>query len=72
MSQEEDSPDEGQKVWGSGEYGRLYVGNLPYSMTSSQLAEVFGEAGRVVNVEVCSVGSLFMIVLSSFGQKSKL
>ncbi|KAF5750595.1 33 kDa ribonucleoprotein [Tripterygium wilfordii] len=32
--------------------GRLYVGNLPYSMTSSQLVEVFGEAGRVVSAEV--------------------
>lgn len=32
--------------------GRLYVGNLPYSMNSSQLAEVFEEAGRVINVEV--------------------
>lgn len=33
---------------------RLYVGNLPYFMTSSQLADVFAEAGRVVSVEVCS------------------
>lgn len=29
------------------------MGNLPYSMTSAQLAEVFEEAGRVVSVEVC-------------------
>ena len=36
-----------------GEEGRLYVGNLPYSMTSSELSEVFSEAGRVANVEVC-------------------
>ncbi|GFZ09246.1 chloroplast RNA-binding protein 33 [Actinidia rufa] len=34
------------------EAGRLYVGNLPYSMTSSELTEVFGEAGRVVSVEI--------------------
>lgn len=34
------------------ELGRLYVGNLPYSMNSSQLAQVFEEAGRVINVEV--------------------
>ncbi|KAF7851944.1 hypothetical protein BT93_L1655 [Corymbia citriodora subsp. variegata] len=46
----EESGDE-KRVWGSSG-GRLYVGNLPYSMNSSQLAEVFEEAGRVVNVEV--------------------
>lgn len=34
------------------EAGRLYVGNLPFAMTSSQLAEIFGEAGHVVNVEI--------------------
>ncbi|KAF5737400.1 33 kDa ribonucleoprotein [Tripterygium wilfordii] len=32
--------------------GRLYVGNLPYSMTTSQLVEVFREAGRVVSAEI--------------------
>ncbi|KAJ6749934.1 hypothetical protein OIU85_000550 [Salix viminalis] len=32
--------------------GKLYVGNLPYSMTSSELAEVFEEAGRVFSAEV--------------------
>lgn len=49
QGEEEEEP----KVSRSGvEAGRLYVGNLPYSMTSSQLAEVFGEAGSVVNVEV--------------------
>ncbi|OAY40727.1 33 kDa ribonucleoprotein, chloroplastic [Manihot esculenta] len=36
----------------SNEGGRLYVGNLPYAMTSSQLTEVFQEAGRVINVEI--------------------
>lgn len=36
----------------NGEGGRLYVGNLPYSMDSSQLAQLFGEAGTVVSVEV--------------------
>lgn len=39
---------------GSSEEGRLYIGNLPYSMTSAQLAEVLVEAGRVVSVEVCN------------------
>lgn len=32
--------------------GRLYVGNLPFSMTSAQLTEIFAEAGRVVSAEV--------------------
>lgn len=32
---------------------RLFVGNLPYSLPSSQLAQRFGEAGNVVSVEVC-------------------
>ncbi|CAM8927426.1 unnamed protein product [Rhodiola kirilowii] len=36
----------------SRELGRLYVGNLPYSMTGDQLKEVFGEAGRVATVEI--------------------
>lgn len=35
------------------EDGRLYVGNLPFSMTPSQLSEIFAEAGKVANVEVC-------------------
>lgn len=47
--EEEEEPKVSRSI---GEAGRLYVGNLPYSMTSSQLAEVFGEAGSVVNVEV--------------------
>ncbi|KAF9680791.1 hypothetical protein SADUNF_Sadunf06G0158200 [Salix dunnii] len=34
------------------EEGKLYVGNLPYSTTSSELAEVFEEAGRVFSAEV--------------------
>ncbi|KAK1270458.1 hypothetical protein QJS04_geneDACA012913 [Acorus gramineus] len=32
--------------------GRLYVGNLPYSMTASQLSDIFREAGQVDTVEV--------------------
>uniref|UniRef100_A0A2P2IQ46 Uncharacterized protein MANES_09G044400 n=2 Tax=Rhizophora mucronata TaxID=61149 RepID=A0A2P2IQ46_RHIMU len=38
----------------SNEEAKLYVGNLPYSMTSEQLAEAFLEGGSVVNVEVIS------------------
>ncbi|KAK2968941.1 hypothetical protein RJ640_003628 [Escallonia rubra] len=36
----------------SAEGGRLYVGNLPYAMTSSQLSEIFQEAGRIISVEI--------------------
>ncbi|KAG6437201.1 hypothetical protein SASPL_102112 [Salvia splendens] len=32
--------------------GRLYVGNLPFPMTSAQLTEIFAEAGRVVSAEI--------------------
>ncbi|KAL5197874.1 hypothetical protein ABZP36_001386 [Zizania latifolia] len=34
------------------EPGRLYVGNLPYSMTSGELSQAFSEAGRVDNVQI--------------------
>jgi len=44
--------DEEQTVTTSDDARRLYVGNLPFSMTSSQLAEIFAEAGTVVSVEV--------------------
>ncbi|CAJ2672869.1 unnamed protein product [Trifolium pratense] len=43
--EEEDDEDEEQPR-------RLFVGNLPFSLSSSQLAELFGEAGTVVSVEV--------------------
>ncbi|KAL5806399.1 hypothetical protein ACOSQ4_029132 [Xanthoceras sorbifolium] len=44
--------EEEPNVSESGEEARLYIGNLPYSMTSSQLSEVFGEAGRVVSAQI--------------------
>ncbi|KAJ9181286.1 hypothetical protein P3X46_009429 [Hevea brasiliensis] len=50
--EEEEEEDDELKPTESNEEGRLYVGNLPYSMTSSQLTEVFQEAGRIVNVEI--------------------
>ncbi|PIS21945.1 RNA-binding protein [candidate division WWE3 bacterium CG08_land_8_20_14_0_20_41_15] len=31
---------------------KLYVGNLPYSMTDDKLAELFAEAGEVVSATV--------------------
>ncbi|RDX67472.1 RNA-binding protein CP33, chloroplastic, partial [Mucuna pruriens] len=36
----------------SNQSGRLFVGNLPYSLPSSQLARLFGDAGNVVSVEI--------------------
>ncbi|KAI3523126.1 hypothetical protein L1887_01183 [Cichorium endivia] len=36
----------------SPEAGRLYIGNLPYAITSSELSQIFGEAGDVVSVEI--------------------
>ncbi|KAJ4970797.1 hypothetical protein NE237_003896 [Protea cynaroides] len=47
----ETEEDEQQEV-SSVEEKRLYVGNLPFAMTSSQLAEIFNEAGRVHSVEI--------------------
>lgn len=49
---EEETQEDEQKVSVSREAGKLYVGNLPYAMTSSQLSEVFTEAGHVVSVQV--------------------
>ncbi|XP_059278517.1 33 kDa ribonucleoprotein, chloroplastic-like [Lycium ferocissimum] len=47
--QEDEEKEEGDGVV---EDGRMYVGNLPFSMTPSQLSEIFAEAGTVANVEI--------------------
>lgn len=57
--------DEGIKSQ-SAEARRLYVGNLPFSMTSSQLADIFAEAGRVVSVEVCFQHFLDSLTLANW------
>ncbi|KAG6580756.1 hypothetical protein SDJN03_20758, partial [Cucurbita argyrosperma subsp. sororia] len=49
---EESREEDEQKVSASRDAGKLYIGNLPYAMTSSQLTEVFAEAGHVVSVQV--------------------
>ncbi|XP_058738981.1 33 kDa ribonucleoprotein, chloroplastic-like isoform X2 [Vicia villosa] len=49
---DEQQKEEEQKVSASDDAGRLYVGNLPFSITSSQLSEIFAEAGTVVSVEM--------------------
>ncbi|KAL6988131.1 hypothetical protein U1Q18_013878 [Sarracenia purpurea var. burkii] len=51
-TEQEEEEDDGQSETESAESGRLYVGNLPYAMTSSELSEIFGEAGRVIYVEI--------------------
>lgn len=57
LSSEEEIEEDEEKEGGvdevkSIEDGRLYVGNLPFSMTPSQLSEIFAEAGKVANVEI--------------------
>ncbi|KAF2551997.1 hypothetical protein F2Q68_00036972, partial [Brassica cretica] len=49
---EEEDSDETQTTQASVEEGRLYVGNLPYTITSSELSQLFGEAGNVVDVQI--------------------
>ncbi|CAN6837857.1 unnamed protein product [Brassica oleracea] len=49
---EEEEADEKQTTQASGEEGRLYVGNLPYTITSSELSQLFGQAGTVVDVQI--------------------
>ncbi|KAF8052911.1 hypothetical protein N665_1492s0015 [Sinapis alba] len=48
----EEDADETQTTQASVEEGRLYVGNLPYTITSSELSQLFGEAGNVVDVQI--------------------
>eukprot|EP00262_Sarcandra_glabra_P005260 TRINITY_DN1666_c1_g1_i1.p1 TRINITY_DN1666_c1_g1~~TRINITY_DN1666_c1_g1_i1.p1 ORF type:complete len:287 (-),score=56.23 TRINITY_DN1666_c1_g1_i1:614-1474(-) len=50
--EEEDEEEVEEEEEASTNGTRLYVGNLPYSMTSAQLAEIFSEAGRVESVEI--------------------
>ncbi|CAH2040842.1 unnamed protein product [Thlaspi arvense] len=50
--QGEEDEEDGQTATESAEAGRLYVGNLPYAMTSSELREIFAQAGSVASVEI--------------------
>ena len=53
LAQEQEQEENEPKSSGpGGEAGRIYVGNLPYSINSTLLAEVFAEAGDVLSVEV--------------------
>ncbi|CAH2064315.1 unnamed protein product [Thlaspi arvense] len=49
---EEKDADEKPTAQANGEEGRLYIGNLPYTITSSELSQLFGEAGNVVDVQI--------------------
>ncbi|KAK9140647.1 hypothetical protein Scep_010328 [Stephania cephalantha] len=49
QNEDEESDDDGV---GGGTTSRLFVGNLPFTMSPSQIKEVFVEAGRVASVEV--------------------
>lgn len=50
--EEKEEEGEEEEKFQSIDNGRLFVGNLPYAITSSQLIDTFGEAGRVLSVEV--------------------
>ena len=50
--EEENEEEDADATQASVEEGRLYVGNLPYTITSSELSQLFGEAGNVVDVQV--------------------
>ncbi|KAH0455785.1 hypothetical protein IEQ34_015817 [Dendrobium chrysotoxum] len=47
----DDEPEDGQQQ-SSIESRRLYVGNLSFSMTSSELSDIFSEAGKIDQVEI--------------------
>ncbi|CAF2020001.1 hypothetical protein Bca4012_079668 [Brassica carinata] len=50
--EEENEEEDADATQASVEEGRLYVGNLPYTITSSELSQLFGEAGNVVDVQI--------------------
>ncbi|XP_047308030.1 33 kDa ribonucleoprotein, chloroplastic-like [Impatiens glandulifera] len=51
-SDEEEIDGDEQKERQSDDSSRIYVGNLPYTMINSDLAQIFAEAGRVVSSQV--------------------
>lgn len=66
--EEEEEGDESKEVqfeenkgFDSYDDRRIFVGNLPYSMTSTQLSEVFADAGQVQSVEV-----YFLVLIFNF------
>ncbi|KAL8245328.1 hypothetical protein R6Q59_011586 [Mikania micrantha] len=52
IEEELESDEEEESEPESPDAGKLYVGNLPYAITSSELSQVFGEAGNVNYVEI--------------------
>ncbi|XP_076914301.1 33 kDa ribonucleoprotein, chloroplastic-like [Bidens hawaiensis] len=49
---ENDDEEEDESEPESPEAGKLYVGNLPYAITASELSQIFGEVGDVNAVEI--------------------
>ncbi|KAH9615867.1 hypothetical protein KSS87_006093 [Heliosperma pusillum] len=51
-SEESELDENDEKARNSSDNGRLYVGNLPYSMTSSELSDIFSQAGQIKSVQI--------------------
>jgi nucleolin len=63
FDQEEDTFDDGDRRSYSATQ-RLFVGNLPFSVDSAQLAEIFENAGNVEMVEVIYKSLVFYCLIS--------
>lgn len=50
---------------------KLYVGNLPYSVTSEQLRELFAQYGEVVSVNVIEQRGFAFVEMSDKGDAVK-
>ncbi|KAL9247048.1 hypothetical protein vseg_020519 [Gypsophila vaccaria] len=51
-SHDNDKDNDNVQVSVSYDEGRVYVGNLPYTMTSSHLSEIFSRSGHIKSVEI--------------------
>jgi len=67
--EEQDSEPETETLQNSDPKLRLFVGNLPFSLSSFQLAQLFGEAGNVVSVEVFFDPFQFLSLFYSYMRK---
>lgn len=69
LTQEENNPETEPKTLQNpdpnfSQSKRLFVGNLPFSLSSSKLAQLFGEAGNVVSVEVWNFPNPFSVFIT--------
>ncbi|MCX5868542.1 MAG: RNA-binding protein [Proteobacteria bacterium] len=53
------------------QYSKLYVGNLPYSVTSAKLAELFGAHGEVKEITVIEGKGFGFVEMSSPAEAEK-